>query len=32
LFSLFDYGDDIVKFKGTRAISRVPLRKDLFVG
>jgi hypothetical protein len=28
----FDYDDDTVTFKGTRAISRVPLRKDWFVG
>jgi hypothetical protein len=24
----FDYDDDNVTFKGTRAVSRVPLRKD----
>jgi hypothetical protein len=24
----FDYDDGIVTFKGTRAVSRVPLRKD----
>jgi hypothetical protein len=28
----FDYVDDTVIFKGTRAVSRVPLRKDWFVG
>jgi hypothetical protein len=28
----FDYDDDTVTFKGTRAVSRVPLRKDWFVG
>jgi hypothetical protein len=28
----FDYDDDIVTFKGTRVVSRVPLRKDWFVG
>jgi hypothetical protein len=28
MFSLFDYDDDIATFKGTRAVSRVPLRKD----
>jgi hypothetical protein len=28
----FYYDDILVAFKGTRAISRVPLRKELFVG
>jgi hypothetical protein len=28
----FDYDDDTVTFKGTRSVSRVPLRKDWFVG
>jgi hypothetical protein len=28
----FDYDDDIVTFKGTRTVSRVPLHKDQFVG
>jgi hypothetical protein len=28
----FDYDDDIVTFKRTRAVSRVSLRKDWFVG
>jgi hypothetical protein len=28
----FDYDDILVAFKGTRAVSRVPLRKDLFIG
>jgi hypothetical protein len=28
----FDYDDGIVTFKGARAVSRVPLRKDCFVG
>jgi hypothetical protein len=28
----FDYDDGIVTFKGARAVSRVPLRKDWFVG
>jgi hypothetical protein len=28
----FDYDDGIVTFMGTRAVSRVPLRKDWFVG
>jgi hypothetical protein len=28
----FDYDDDIVTFKGTRAVSQVPLYKDWFVG
>jgi hypothetical protein len=28
----FYYDDILVAFKGTRAVSRVPLRKDLFVG
>jgi hypothetical protein len=28
----FVYDDDIMIFKGTRAVSRVPLRKDWFVG
>jgi hypothetical protein len=28
----FDYDDILVAFKGTRAVSRVPLRKDWFVG
>jgi hypothetical protein len=28
----FDYDDIFVAFKGTRAVSRVPLRKDWFVG
>jgi hypothetical protein len=27
----FDYDDDTVTFKGTRAVSRVPLCKDWFV-
>jgi hypothetical protein len=29
---LLIYDDILVAFKGTRAVSRVPLRKDLFVG
>jgi hypothetical protein len=28
----FDYDDGIVAFKGARAVSRVPLHKDWFVG
>jgi hypothetical protein len=28
----FDYDDAIVTFKGARAVYRVPLRKDWFVG
>jgi hypothetical protein len=28
----FGYDDELVTLKGTRAVSRVPLRKDLFVG
>jgi hypothetical protein len=28
----FDYDDKLVAFKGARAVSRVPLRKDWFVG
>jgi hypothetical protein len=28
----FGYDDDIVTLKGARAVSRVPLRKDWFVG
>jgi hypothetical protein len=28
----FYYDDILVAFKGTRAVSRVPLHKDLFVG
>jgi hypothetical protein len=28
----FDYDDTLVAFKGTRAVSQVPLCKDLFVG
>jgi hypothetical protein len=28
----FDYDDILVAFKGARAVSRVPLRKDLFIG
>jgi hypothetical protein len=31
-FFPFDYDDDIVTFKGTQAVSRVPLCKDWFVG
>jgi hypothetical protein len=32
LFSLFYYDVILVTFKGARAVSRVTLRKDLFVG
>jgi hypothetical protein len=32
LFSLPYYDVILVVFKGARAVSRVPLRKDLFVG
>jgi hypothetical protein len=32
LFSLFYYDGILVAFKGARAVSRVPLRKDLFIG
>jgi hypothetical protein len=32
MFSFLIYDDILVAFKGTRAVSRVPLRKDLFVG
>jgi uncharacterized membrane protein len=32
LFSLFIMMMVLVALKGTRAVSRVPLRKDLFVG
>jgi hypothetical protein len=32
LFFPLYYDDILVAFKGTRAVSRVPLRKDLFVG
>jgi hypothetical protein len=32
LFSLLYYDVILVVFKGSRAVSRVPLRKDLFVG
>jgi hypothetical protein len=28
----FYYDDVLMAFKGTRVVSRVPLRKDLFVG
>jgi hypothetical protein len=28
----YDYDEGIVTFKGARAVSRVPLRKDWFVG
>jgi hypothetical protein len=28
----FGYGYDMVMFKGARAVYRVPLHKDLFVG
>jgi hypothetical protein len=28
----FGYDDELVTLKETRAVSRVPLRKDLFVG
>jgi hypothetical protein len=31
-FPLFYYDVILVVFKGARAVSRVPLRKDLFVG
>jgi hypothetical protein len=31
LFPVY-YDDILVAFEGTRAVSRVPLRKDLFVG
>jgi hypothetical protein len=31
-FPLFDYDVILVAFKGARVVSRVPLRKDLFVG
>jgi hypothetical protein len=31
-FYPFDYDDGFVTFKETRAVSRVPLRKDWFVG
>jgi hypothetical protein len=31
LWSYSGYDDILVAFKGTRAFSRVPLRKDLFV-
>jgi hypothetical protein len=32
LFPFFIYDIILVAFKGARAVSRVPLRKDLFVG
>jgi hypothetical protein len=32
LFPLFYYDVILVSFKGAQAVSRVPLRKDLFVG
>jgi hypothetical protein len=32
LFSLIYYDVILVSFKGARAVSGVPLRKDLFIG
>jgi hypothetical protein len=31
-FPFFEYDDGTMTFKGTRAVSRVPLHKDWFVG